>query len=45
METAAAPFTAAGSAHGVKNARGILKRHQSWDLFVNISINNDASKK
>lgn len=45
LETGVAPFTAVGSGHGVKtNARGILKRHEPWDLFVNISINIKLSK-
>lgn len=43
LETGAAPFTAAGSGCGVENATGILKRHESWDLFVNINI--ELSKK
>lgn len=44
LETGAAPFTAAGSGRGVENATGILKRHESWDLFVNININIELSK-
>lgn len=45
LETAIPPFTTAGSGHGVKiNARDILKRHEHWDLFVNININIKLSK-
>lgn len=45
LETGVAPFTAVGSGHGVKTiARGILKRHEPWDLFVNININIKLSK-
>jgi len=45
LENGLAPFTAVGSGHDVKiNARGILERHEPWDLFVNININIILSK-
>lgn len=51
LEAGVAPFTAVGSRHGAKtNARGVLKRHEPWDLFANININiklseNEKEKK
>lgn len=45
LEAGVAPFTAVGSRHGAKtNARGVLKRHEPWDLFASININIKLSE-